>query len=189
MVRQLWLLRHADAEPHGARPDAQRELTERGRSQARVAGLALRRLLPEPDGVLVSPKQRAEQTARLAAQACAGDGRGDGDGVDGGGGRGSGGGRGGGLSDALQIHPPLAAGYEADQALADLAGIGGQGRLLLIGHEPDLAGVVGALTGAAVHLKKAGLAVVRLDGGSGELILLMRPRELAMIAGEPVGSV
>ncbi len=186
MVRQLWLLRHADAEPHGTRPDAQRVLTERGRRQARVAGLALRRLQLEPEAVLVSPKVRAEQTARLAAEACDGDGRGG----EGAGGAGAGGeARGGGLSQALRIHPPLASGYDAAQALDDLAAVGGAARLLVVGHEPDLAGVLGALTGAAAHLKKAGLAVVRLDGGAGELVLLLRPRELAMIAGEPVGSV
>ena len=30
MARQLWLLRHAEAEPHGSRQDAERRLTERG---------------------------------------------------------------------------------------------------------------------------------------------------------------
>ena len=43
MARQLWLLRHADAEPHGIRPDAERKLTERGKRQAHVAGVALER--------------------------------------------------------------------------------------------------------------------------------------------------
>jgi phosphohistidine phosphatase len=49
--------------------------------------------------------------------------------------------------------------------------------------------VVGQLTGARIDLKKGGLAVVRLDGASGELVVLMRPRELALIAGGiPVGG-
>ena len=47
MARQLWLLRHAEAEPHGTRADAERRLTERGESQARAAGIALARLRGE----------------------------------------------------------------------------------------------------------------------------------------------
>ena len=57
------------------------------------------------------------------------------------------------------------------------------GRLLLVGHEPDLSGIVGDLTGGRVDLKKGGLAVVSLEGAGGELVVLLRPRELALIAG------
>ena len=62
------------------------------------------------------------------------------------------------------------------------AGSRADGRLLLVGHEPDLSTVVAQLTGARIDLKKGGLAVVRLEGGGGELALLLRPRELALIA-------
>ena len=82
------------------------------------------------------------------------------------------------------MHPPLAGGFGARQALAELAGVPADGRLLLVGHEPDLSGVVGDLTGARLDLKKGGLAVVRLEGAAGgELVVLLRPRELALIAG------
>jgi phosphohistidine phosphatase len=58
--------------------------------------------------------------------------------------------------------------------------------VLLVGHEPDLSRVVADITGGTIDLKKGGLAVVRLEGGaSGELIILMRSRELALIAGVP----
>ena len=68
-----------------------------------------------------------------------------------------------------------------------LAGVPAQdGRLLLVGHEPDLSLTVSALTGARIDLKKGGLAVVRLEGAGGELTVLMRPRELALIAGVPI---
>jgi len=66
-----------------------------------------------------------------------------------------------------------------------VAEVGPDGRLLLVGHEPDLSRVVGDLTGAVVDLKKGGVAAVRLDGVGGELALLLRPRELALIAGIP----
>ena len=67
MARQLWLLRHGDAEPHATRPDAERHLTERGIEQAKAAGKALAALGVEPEVVLTSPKLRAprDRAARL----------------------------------------------------------------------------------------------------------------------------
>lgn len=166
MARQLWLLRHADAEPHGVKPDARRALTELGERQARVAGAALARIKPRIDRALVSPKVRALQTAEIAAAAA------------------------GGLLPALQSHAPAASGYDTAQALVDLDGAGTDGHLLVVGHEPDFAAIVAALTGAAVDLKKGGLAVVRLqDVGGGELVLLLRPAELALLAGQPTVDV
>ena len=162
MARQLWLLRHAEAEPHGTRLDADRRLTERGERQARAAGLALARLGASFDAVLFSPKARARQTAELAAAEWGPERR-----------------------DRLRVHPPLAGGFDAHEALARAASLAADGRLLLVGHEPDLSGIVVALTGARADLKKGGLAVVRLEGVDGELAALLRPRELALIAGIP----
>jgi phosphohistidine phosphatase len=160
MARQLWLLRHADAEPHGARPDSERRLTARGEQQARLAGLAVTRWEVGFDAVLFSPRVRAQQTAELAAEGWGEQQRA-----------------------ALQLHAPLGGGFDAAQALDALAGIPVDGRLMLVGHEPDLSQTVGELTGARIDLKKCGLAVVRLEGAAGgELTLLLRPRELALIA-------
>ena len=63
----IWLLRHGDAEPHGG-ADADRELTEKGRRQARDAGRALAALGVEIEVCLASPKVRAVQTARIACE-------------------------------------------------------------------------------------------------------------------------
>ncbi len=165
MARQLWLLRHAEAEPHGSRLDSQRRLTERGEHQARAAGVAIARLGARFDAILFSPKVRAAQTAELAAEAWEDPER-----------------------DAMAVHPPLAERFDASQALETLAGHGADARVLLVGHEPDLSSVAGALAGGRVELKKGGLAVLRLDGPGAELAVLMRPRELALIAGVPVGG-
>jgi phosphohistidine phosphatase len=165
MARQLWLLRHAEAEPHGARPDSERRLTERGEQQAHAAGLALMRLDVTFDAVLFSPKVRARQTAELAAESWSVQAR-----------------------RRLHEHPPLASGFDAGEALDALASVGGEGRVLLVGHEPDLSNVIAELAGGRVDLKKGGLAVVRLDGTSGEIVILMRPRELALLAGVPGGG-
>jgi len=163
MARQLWLLRHAEAEPHGTRSDSERRLTVRGEAQSRAAGVALTRLNASFDAALFSPKARARQTAELAAEQWDRTQR-----------------------ERLRVHPPLAGGFGAGEALAELAALAADGRLLLVGHEPDLSGVIGELTGARVDLKKGGLAVVRLEGVGGELVVLMRPRELALISGIPV---
>jgi phosphohistidine phosphatase len=165
MARKLWLLRHAEAEPHGARPDSERRLTERGEQQARAAGIALARMEATFDAVLFSPKVRARQSAELAVEAWSEDGRA-----------------------ALRVHPPLAGGFDGRDALEALESVGGEVRVLLVGHEPDLSRVLADLTGGRVDLKKGGLAAVRLEGSRGELVILMRPRELALIAGVPGGG-
>lgn len=166
MARQLWVLRHAEAEPHGARPDAERALTARGERQAHTAGAAIARMDVEFEAVLFSPKARAMETAKLAAQS-AGD-------V---------------LAEPMREHRPLAGGYDAAQALDDLAELSADARLMIVGHEPDLASVIGDLTGAAVGVKKGGLAVVRLRGAAGELAVLLRPLELALIAGKATADL
>jgi phosphohistidine phosphatase len=164
MARQLWVLRHAEAEPHGTRSDSARRLTARGEQQSRVAGAALARLQASFEAVLFSPKTRARQTAELAAEAWQEDQRA-----------------------LLQEHAQLASGFDGADALQVLSAIGADGRLLVVGHEPDLSRTIADLTGARVDLKKGGLAVVRLEGVGGELAVLMRPRELALIAaGVPV---
>jgi phosphohistidine phosphatase len=159
MARQLWLLRHAEAEPHGTRTDSERRLTERGERQARAAGLALARLEVVFEAVLFSPKVRARQTAELAAEQWGAAER-----------------------ERLRVHPPLAGGFGVRQARDALAAVASEACLLLVGHEPDLSRLVGDLTGGHVDLKKGGLAVVRLEGAGGELAVVMRPRELALIA-------
>jgi phosphohistidine phosphatase len=163
MARQLWLLRHAEAEPHGTRSDADRRLTPRGVSQARAAGLALDRVGAAFDAVLFSPKARARETAELAAEAWTAAQR-----------------------KRMRSHPALAGSFDAPQALDALSEIPSDGRLLLVGHEPDLSRMAGEMTGGRVDLKKGGLAVLRLEGVGGELAVLLRPRELALIAGVPV---
>jgi phosphohistidine phosphatase len=167
MARQLWLLRHADAEPHGTRPnDAERQLTERGRRQADVAGLALARMEVSFGAILASPKARARETAELALARMDDSQR-----------------------ELLKLHPLLAGGVKARDALDLLDGVEGSGPSLLVGHEPDLSGIVGELTGARVDLKKGGLAMVRLGAGGAELVLLLRPAELALIAGLTIAKI
>jgi phosphohistidine phosphatase len=57
--------------------------------------------------------------------------------------------------------------------------------VLLVGHDPDFSMAVHALTGAQVRMKKGGLAGV----DRGELKVLLRPTELAAMAGKPKAAV
>jgi phosphohistidine phosphatase len=80
--------------------------------------------------------------------------------------------------EALEIEPEateeLRGGRFDSTALA-----AGRGDVLLVGHEPDFSAEVARLTSANVKLRKGGLAVV--DGST--LVALLRPRDLAAIAG------
>ena len=114
--------------------------------------------------VLYSPKVRARRTAELAAESWSPEQR-----------------------STLRECPALAGGFAGPEALDALAAVpADSGRLLLVGHEPDLSSVAGELAGARIDLKKGGIAVLRLEGAGGELVVLLRPRELALIAGLPV---
>ena len=64
----IWLLRHGDAEDGAGKPDAERDLTEKGERQSRNAGRALKALGVELDVCLTSPKLRARRTAELACE-------------------------------------------------------------------------------------------------------------------------
>lgn len=157
MAIQLWLLRHGEAEPYEAKADdAERELTERGRAQARAAGKAFAALDLSFQAVYTSPKIRARDTALLACEA---------------------------LNEEPIVTPVLAADFTVADARDLLLGVEPDGRVLVVGHNPDFAQVVHDLTGARVDFKKGGVACVRLEGSANELLALLRPRELAAIAG------
>jgi phosphohistidine phosphatase len=64
----IWILRHGDAEDGAGKPDAERDLTEKGERQSRDAGQALKNLGVQIDLCLTSPKVRAKRTAELACE-------------------------------------------------------------------------------------------------------------------------
>jgi phosphohistidine phosphatase len=64
----IWILRHGDAEAGEGKPDAERDLTEKGERQSHDAGKALKTLGVELDVCLTSPKVRARRTAELACE-------------------------------------------------------------------------------------------------------------------------
>jgi phosphohistidine phosphatase len=155
MAQQLWLLRHGEAVPHESKPDDDRELTPRGERQAVAAGEGLAKLGLEFHACYTSPKVRARDTARLACR-------------------------------ALNIEPieeeSLADGFSRDDALELLLRHGADARVLVVGHEPSFSQVVCDFTGGRIDFKKGGVAAVRAERASGELLALLRPRELESLA-------
>lgn len=155
MAQQLWLLRHGEAVPHDSKPDAERELTARGERQSATAGAALARLGLEFAAAYTSPLVRAADTARLACE-------------------------------VLNIDPQeeqlLANGFDREDALELLGRHDADGRVLVVGHEPSFSQVVHDLTGGRVDFKKGAVVAIRVEGGRGELIVMLRPRELESLA-------
>jgi phosphohistidine phosphatase len=156
MAQQLWFLRHGEAEPHDARPDFDRRLTPRGEEQSRAAGRALAALGISFQLVATSPRIRALDTARLACEA---------------------------LQCDFVLDDSLAGGFDLDDALTLAHAAGDDKRVLFVGHNPDFVQIVHDLTGGDVDMKKGGIAGVRMHSGRrGELIVLLRPREISRIA-------
>jgi phosphohistidine phosphatase len=154
MAPQLWLLRHGEAVPHDSKPDDERELTARGERQALAAGAALARLGLELSACYTSPMLRARQTAEIACRA---------------------------LGTDPVVEESIGYGFDRDDAMALLRAHGDDARVLVVGHEPDFSQVVHDFTGGRVDFKKGGVAAVREARGSGELLVLLRPRELETI--------
>jgi phosphohistidine phosphatase len=105
----ILVLRHGQAK--SKEEDPQRGLTDAGRSEVvRVVG-ALRSLLPPPDEIWHSGKLRAEQTARILAQAMGAEAR-------------------------LRAHPGLEPDDPAAASAAELQAY--TGHLAVVGHLPHL---------------------------------------------------
>jgi phosphohistidine phosphatase len=173
---ELLLLRHGIAEERcPERVDGERALTAVGRSRTRAVAERLVQLGLGCDQLVTSPLVRARQTAEIAVGA--------------------------GLVaqgspslssrvdavrvDAVRVDAALAPGGDPLPLVAEFqrAASAHKGllRLALVGHEPDLGALAAQLIGApegAIALKKAGIALLLLGPGRGQLKLLMAPRQL-----------
>lgn len=144
----LLLLRHGIAEERREDlEDGERALTARGRSRTRAVLERLVALGLGADRLISSPLLRAVQTAEIALEV--------------------------GLAPALEIRAALAPGGDPAPCLQEwFAGDPGTshpnpGRLLLVGHEPDLSNLAARLLGAPpgrLNLRKAGLLQLALPG-------------------------
>lgn len=150
---RLWLLRHGEAEPR-ARTDAERNLTERGRRDVRENAAHLRgRAL---QAILVSPYQRAQQTAEEVQRAL-------------------------GFEGPCETVPWLTSESDLNEALRQLDRRG-EGELLLVTHQPLVGNLGGWLvhghSGASLPMATASLAELEGEAIAGGLMRLVSLRHV-----------
>lgn len=154
MPVELLLVRHADAGDPAAYPgpDDARPISAKGRRQAERLGAFLAGHGVRPDIIVSSPKARAEQTARIVADA---------------------------LGMPVILDDRLASGFGTAELLDLLAAHGDPRRPMLVGHDPDFSDLASTLCGSDIDLKKGALARIDFDGppvaGSGRLRWLVPP--------------
>lgn len=142
----MWLLlmRHGTAEnpEHWAGHDEARPLTQKGRTRSRRAARALERLGVHVDCILTSPLARARQTAEIL---------------------------GGAMRCRVEQIDALSDSFGLDALAQVLMSFPSAGGLLLVGHEPDISSLVGALIGEQgeghIVMRKGACACLDLDDG------------------------
>ena len=161
---RLLIIRHATAVPRGTpdMPDDERPLTKRGERRFRQAAEGLARLMKRPDTLLSSPLPRALRTAEIAAKAWG--------------------------KVEVEEEPALAGG-NYNQVATALGRFPAESTVAIVGHEPDLSGLLGRLLGTShgerLMFKKGGAALVDVPGplsDGGTLVWYMPPRLLRRLA-------
>ena len=137
-VREIWILRHAEAESTGPEGDASRRLTGDGRRRAKEVGRSLADRGLKPGRVVTSPYLRARETAEIAAAEAAPK-------I--------------GIEEDVRLEPGGDTGDAARAILHD-----GPLPALLVGHNPDLSELVLALSGSPVAMRKGMLVRLEFEG-------------------------
>jgi phosphohistidine phosphatase len=148
---QLYFLRHGEADwPNWKKRDDERPLTEGGKKEMREVAKFLNRLKVRPDLIVTSPLPRAAQTAEIAAEY---------------------------LKAKVREDDLLSPGF----GFTELKTVWQRHHaraLMLVGHEPDFSEVISDLSGAAIKLSKAGVALLDVDlaTAKGRLFWLFPPK-------------
>jgi phosphohistidine phosphatase len=169
---KLYILRHGIAVDPGTGSDADRTLTPEGREKMEQAAQGMAALGLQFDRILTSPYVRARETAEIVAQKL-------------------------GCPERLEVCEALVPGGSRKELFKRLQKWAADGQILLVGHEPDLSGLIGELIAAdpyvAIDLKKGSLACLALDRPSRPetacLEWLLTPKLLRLLGGasEPAG--
>lgn len=147
---KLYFFRHGEADwPNWNKSDDERPLTGAGAKEVRRVAKFLSKLEIAPL-ILTSPLPRARQTAEIAADV---------------------------LGAKIRQEKNLKPGFHANTLAKLLQEFSGCD-LMLVGHEPDFSDTIGELTGGAIKLPKAGVALVDLDESCmrGRLRWLLPPK-------------
>jgi phosphohistidine phosphatase len=138
-LMRLIIVRHGLANwPSWGGTDAERPLNPDGIRMLRGQGLRLAGLGLKPDLILHSPLKRAQQTAEILAEAMA-------------------------VEDRVRVWDGLRPGFNFKDLKKLLQEVADREEVMLVGHAPDVAGVVKELTGGAVRFKEGTLALVKVD--------------------------
>jgi phosphohistidine phosphatase len=157
---KLYVMRHGSAQDEAdSGIDSDRALTAAGRSRVRAVARALVEAGEEPLAIVTSPLVRAVQTAEIVALSTA---AGEKDG-------------------AVTVRREMAPGGDVARLARDLADHGAK-RVMLVGHEPDLSGLLAALLGRFEWpFDKAMVAAVHLGAAGGaRLRFVLHPRSLKL---------
>ena len=167
---ELFVIRHAIAEPLGRRnefTDEKRALIVEGRNRMREVVKGLIKLGVEFDLILTSPLARAVETAEIIATAV-------------------------GLSKKeIKQSVNLAPGASAEHLFAEIKSHAGVEAIALIGHQPDLGGLISRIIqsggGAlSIQLKKGSVCCLSVTETvptlRGDMVWLLTPRQLRLVA-------
>jgi phosphohistidine phosphatase len=166
---KLYVMRHGAAEDHSeSGADGDRGLTRAGRERVRSVAKALVDAKEEPFTIVTSPLVRAVQTAEIVALVTRLSER-DGE---------------------VEVRRDIAPGGNAVRLVHKLASEERK-RVMLVGHEPDLSGLVTALVGTFDRpFEKAMVVGVHIGASGGEATLrfVLEPKTLKLDEGPPAGS-
>jgi phosphohistidine phosphatase len=167
---ELFVIRHAIAEPLGKEnkfSDEMRALTVEGRNRMREVVKGLVKLGVEFDLLLTSPLKRAVETAEIV---------GTGTGL---------------TKKEIKLSGNLAPGASAEELFAEIKGLPGVEAIALIGHQPDLGGLISRIihsdaTSLSIQLKKGGVCCLNVTETvprfRGDMMWLLTPRQLRLLA-------
>lgn len=138
----LYLVRHGDAAARAdwTDDDAARPLTKEGQEEVRAAARGLASLGLKVEALLASPRLRADQTARLIAEA---------------------------LHAEVTTRDELSGGFDVAALGTLLPEFASASGVMIVGHEPDLSELAGTLCAndhspARLHMRKAACCALKL---------------------------
>lgn len=167
---ELFVIRHAIAEPLGKTnefSDEKRALTSEGRNRMREVVKGLVKFGVEFDLILTSPLTRAMETAEIVANAS-------------------------GLTKKeIKVSGNLMPGASVDKLFAEIKGLVGIEAIALIGHQPDLGGLISRViqrksAELSIQLKKGSVCCLNVTETvptlRGDMVWLLTPRQLRLVA-------
>jgi len=165
---RLIVVRHAPAENPGGVDDAARRLTAPGYRQMQAGAETLAWVLPPPENILTSPLVRAGETAAILARAFG------------------------------RVRPPvvtsaLTPGFDRGRLLSELEPLWGAAPVMIVGHEPDLSGLLGWITAGTsrevVRLGPGTACILELGSGYRGRIEALYPLEALVRLGSGLSRI